>query len=105
DFRLNRCPGSVDHYTRRRCRCQPAASISKRKRSRQAIVKALTEALLHTGTSLTSLAPFQISTIARLSGFQLATVASNWHRLESELLELAKLPPKPVVLHIIDDEV
>lgn len=91
--------------SRRRCRCQPAASISKRKRSRQAIVKALTEALLRTGTSLAALAPFQIGTIARLSGFQFATVASNWHRLESELLELAKLPPKPVVLHIIDDEV
>ncbi|QEY64959.1 hypothetical protein FXN65_23925 [Metapseudomonas lalkuanensis] len=91
--------------SRRRCRSQPAASISKRKRSRQAIVKALTEALSRTGTSLASLAPFQVSTIARLSGFQLVTVANNWHHLETELLELAKLPPKPVVLHIIDDEV
>ncbi|MNF55278.1 hypothetical protein D3C81_1766410 [compost metagenome] len=74
-------------------------------RSRQAIVKALTDALLSTGVSLASLAPFQVSTIARLSGFQLATVASNWHHLEAELLELAKLPPKPVFLHIIDDGV
>ena len=91
--------------SRRRCRSQPAASVSKRNRSRQAILKALTEALLRTGTSLSSLAPSQISTIARLSGFQTATVANNWHRLESELLALAKLPPKPVVLHIVDDEV
>lgn len=91
--------------SRRRCRSQPAASISQRNGSRQAILKSLTETLLRTGTSLSSLAPFQISTIARLSGFPTATVANNWHRLESELLALAKLPPKPVVLHIVDDEV
>lgn len=91
--------------SRRRCRSQPAASISQRQHTRQAILIALTEALLRTGMSLSSLAPFQISTIARLSGFQAVTVANNWHRLESELLALAKLPPKPVVLHLIGDEV
>lgn len=91
--------------SQRRCRSQPAASISQRSRSRQAIVNALIEALRPSGTNLATLSPFQVNNIARLSGFPTATVASNWGRLESELLALAKLPPKLVVLHITEDEV
>jgi hypothetical protein len=91
--------------SRRRCRSQPAASITQRSRSRDNILRSLTSALRASGTPLVSLAPFQISDISRLSGIPLATVASNWHQLERELLSAAKLPPKPVVLHIVEDEV
>ncbi|MFZ3153967.1 hypothetical protein [Pseudomonas sp.] len=94
-----------DIASRRRCRSQPAASISQRSRSRQSIVTALTEALRPSGICLEMLAPFQIGEIARFSGFPAVTVASNWDRLESELLALAKLPPKPALLLIIEDEV
>lgn len=90
---------------RRSCSNQPAASITQRTHTREAIAGALTDALKASGTLLVSLAPFQINDIARLSGFPLATVAGNWDRLERELLALAKLPPRPVTLHIIDDEV
>ena len=88
----------------RPCRNQPAASITQRSHTRQAIAEALTDALRASGTLLASLAPFQINDIARLSGFPLATVTGNWDRLERELLTLAKLPPKPTVLHIFDGE-
>lgn len=89
----------------RPCRNQPAASITQRSHTRQAIVDALIETLRASGTSLVSLSPFQINDIAGLSGFPLATVAGNWERLEGELLAVAKLPPKPTVLRIFDDEV
>ena len=89
----------------RPCRNQPAASITQRGHTRQAITDALTEALRASGTPLVSLSPFQIHDIARLSGFPLATVAGNWERLEGELIAVAKLPPKPIVLCISDDEV
>ena len=91
--------------SRRRCRSQPAASITQRSRSREVILESLTSTLRASGTPLASLAPFEINVIARLSSVPLATVASNWGRLEGELLSAAKLPPKPVVLHILDDEV
>lgn len=90
--------------SRRRCRSQPAASITQRRHSRESILVSLTSALIASHTLLASLAPFQISDIARLSGFPFATVASNWHQLERELLITAKLPPKAVVLHILEDE-
>lgn len=89
----------------RPCRNQPAASITQRSHTRQAITHALTEALRASGTPLVSLSPFQIHDIARLSGFPLATVAGNWERLEGELIAVAKLPPKPIVLRVFDDEV
>lgn len=89
----------------RPCRNQPAASITQRSRTRQAITDALIETLRASGTSLVSLSPFQINDIARLSAFPLATVAGNWERLEGELLAAAKLPPRPIVLRIFDDEV
>lgn len=91
--------------SRRRCRSQPAAGITQRSRSRDKILNSLTSALRASGTSLVSLAPFQISDIARLSSVPFATVSNNWHQLERELLSAAKLPPKPVVLHIVEDEV
>jgi hypothetical protein len=78
--------------------------ITQRSRSRDNILRSLTSALRASGTPLVSLAPFQISDISRLSGIQLATVASNWYQLERELLSAAKLPPKPVVLHIVEEE-
>lgn len=89
----------------RACRNQPAASITQRKHTRLAIAEALTDALRASGIMLASLAPFRINEIARLSGFPLATVTGNWDRLERELLVLAKLPPKPTALHILEDEV
>lgn len=89
----------------RPCRNQPAASITQRSHTRQAITEALIETLRAFGTPLASLAPFQINEIARLSGFPLATVTGNWNRLERELLALAKLPPKPTVLPTFEDEV
>lgn len=89
----------------RACRNQPAASITQRSHTRKAIADALTDTLNASGTLIASLAPFQINDIARLSGFPLATITGNWDRLESELLALAKLPPKPTVLHIVEDEV
>ena len=89
----------------RPCRNQPAASITQRSHTRQAIANSLTEALRASGTPLVSLSPFQIHDIARLSGFPTATVAGNWERLEGELLAIAKLPPRPTVLRIFDDEV
>ena len=89
----------------RPCRNQPAAGITQRSHTRQAIIDALTEALRASSTSLISLSPFQIHDIARLSGFPLATVAGNWERLESELRTTAKLLPRPIVLRIFDDEV
>jgi len=87
------------------CRNQPAASITQRSHTRQAIANALKEALRTSGTSLVSLSPFQIIDIARLSGFPIATVAGNWERLEGELLAVAKLPPRAIVLRIFNDEV
>ena len=89
----------------RPCRNQPAASITQRSHTRQAIANSLTEALRASGTPLVSLSPFQIHDIARLSGFPTPTVAGNWERLEGELLAIAKLPPRPTVLRIFDDEV
>jgi hypothetical protein len=91
--------------SRRRCRSQPAASVTQRSHSRAAILDAITSAITATGTPLASLAPFSVSDITRLSGFPRATVVNNWDRLESELLTLAKLPPKPTVLLIAEDEV
>lgn len=89
----------------RPCRNRTAASITKRSHTRQAITEALTDALKASGTLLASLAPFQINDIARLSDLPLATVSGNWDRLERELLALAKMPPKPTVLHTFEDEV
>lgn len=82
----------------RKCRNQPLAGISQRIRTRSVIIARLSAALLAIGTPLASLAPFSIAEVARLSGYSLATVRSNWHRLEPDLLALAGLPRKPVVL-------
>jgi hypothetical protein len=90
--------------SRRRCRSQPAASITQRTRTRRAILDSLASAIGAAGISLASLAPFQVNDIARLSGYPLATISSNWDRLEEELLSAAKLPRKPIVLHIVEDE-
>lgn len=90
--------------SRRHCRSQPAASITQRTRSRQAIIDAVSKALGASGTSLSDLAPFQTDQIARLSGFSPATVRSNWDRLERELLASAGLPPAPTSLLLIEDE-
>lgn len=89
----------------RPCRNQPAAAITQRCHTRLAIAEALTDVLKASGTLLVSLAPFQINDIARLSGFPLATVTGNWGRLECELLALAKLPSKPTVIAVLEDEV
>ena len=89
----------------RPCRSQPTASITQRSHTRQAITLALRDALIASGTMLDTLAPFKINDVAYLSGFPLATVAGNWERLESELLAIAKLPPKPRALRILEDEV
>jgi hypothetical protein len=89
----------------RPCRNQPAAAITQRTHTRQAITEALIEALRASGALLASLAPFQTNDVARLSGFPLATVTGNWGRLECELLALAKLPPKPTVIPFSEDEV
>ncbi|PHN44699.1 hypothetical protein AO254_08320 [Pseudomonas syringae] len=88
----------------RPCGNQPAA-ITQRNHARQAIAEALTEALRASGTPLASLAPFQTNDVARLSGFPLATVTGNWGRLQCELLALAKLPPKPTVIPVLEEEV
>ncbi|WP_296246883.1 hypothetical protein [Pseudomonas sp. UBA4194] len=82
----------------RRCRNQPHASITQRTHKRRSIIQQLSDALLASGTPLASLAPFNIGEIARLSGHSPATIKSNWYRLEPELLALAGLPPKPIVL-------
>lgn len=82
----------------RRCRSQPHAAITQRVHVRSLIISRLTAALLASGTSLSSLAPFCASQIALLSGCARVTVQSNWYRLEPELLALAGLPPKPVAL-------
>lgn len=62
----------------RTCRSQPAAGITQRTRSRQSILCSLIHTLHVTGTSILSLAPFKTNDIARLSGFPLHTVISNW---------------------------
>lgn len=85
----------------RRCRSQPLAGISQRTRTRTSILTSLLAHLTTSGATLASIAPFTASAIARLSKHSIATVASNWHQLEPQLLSIAGLPPKPTVLKVL----
>lgn len=90
--------------SKRRCRSQPAAGITRRRSIRQSILDATLKSLSASSRPLCDLAPFQPSEIAHLSGFQRVTVLSNWNRLENELLALAGLPPRPTTIPMVEED-
>jgi hypothetical protein len=86
--------------SKRRCKSQPSAGNSQRRRTREHIISATLAALSAASKTINDIAPVQLKEIVRLSGAPLYNVRNNWHDLANELNALAGLPK---ALRIIED--